>query len=555
MNTVSDDRRRTLDDVFDAFTMLAGGNFVTLHDVEGGLTRYSAAAADLFNLPGEYVPDGVSDIANYIHLEDRKRYLDAMGKIFARNSRTYDISCRVRTKTGDYMLFRFIGAVLRNMGGNPSLIGGMIVNEGMQENIDPVTILPNHYAFFKNLPELMKTSDTHIILLIGINRMNSINETLGYSHGNRVLQQISWVIQEVVKDRGTVYRKEGAKFAIVSSRMDEHEMTVVYRQIRQRLLTSIRMDENSYNLTINGGMISFRGFQHDPRTLQSCLAYAYRESKIKRHGSLVNFDGNARHGDKSVLQMLNTIRTDLINDCAGFYLEYQPVFSVGADKVVGVEALIRWKNDEYGVVFPNEFMPVLEEDIVFEEIGDWILLTALTDGKKLLERFPELKVGVNISPAQIGDEYFVDSLQQILRKTGFPARSLCLEFTKDCRLLDSSKLCDVVLVLRTLGIKIIIDDYGSGYDSLDFLKMFSADYVKFDRKFVQNLEESEKNRLVLRHLSELATVYDTHICVKGIETQAAADIVRDYAVQSVQGNLYSKPMSIDDVTRFIEGRL
>lgn len=537
--------------MFDAFTMLAGGNYVSLYDVEAKLTRYSAAAVDLFNLPGEYIPEGAYDWVDYVHPEDRKRYLDAMGGMFAKNSRTYDLSYRVRTKTGDYTLFRFTGAVLRNAEGNPSLIGGMIVNEGMQENIDPVTILPNHYAFFNNLPELMKTNDRHVILLIGINRMNTINETLGYSHGNRVLQQISWAIQEAVKENGTVYRKEGAKFAIVSSTLDEHEMTVIYRRIRQKLLTAIRVDDTRHNLTINGGMISFKGFQLDPRTLQSCLAYAYNESKIKKHGSLVNFDGNARRDDKSVLKMLDTIRTDLINDCTGFFLEYQPVLNADEKSPVGVEALVRWKNDEYGTVFPDDFMHIMEEDIVFEELGDWILRTALTDGKKLLEQFPDLKMGVNISPTQLGDEFFVESLQQILKRTGFPAKNLCLEFTKDCRLLDAAHLSDVVMALHTLDIKIIIDDYGSGYDSLDFLKMLSADYVKFDRKFVSHLEESEQDRLVLHHLSELATVYNTHICVKGIENQATADIVRNYAIRSVQGNWYSKPLGIAELADFL----
>lgn len=552
MDTINNNRRQIFDDMFDAFSMLAGGNYVSLYDMKLKLTRYSAASVEMFGLPGEYIPDGADDWSNYVHPEDRKRYQDAMAGMFAKQSRSYDLSYRVRTTKGDYILFRFIGAVLRDEDGNPSMIGGMTINEGMQEKVDPITVLPNHYAFFSDLPELMRTNEKNIVLLIGINRMTSINESLGYSHGNRVLQQVSWVIQETVKENGTVYRKEGAKFAIVSNKLDEHEMTVIYRKIRQKLLTSIRVDDTRHNLTINGGMISFQGFQLDPRTLQSCLTYAYNESKIKKHGSLVNFDGNTKRDDKTVIQMLNTLRTDLISDCTGFYLEYQPVLTSLENTPVGVEALIRWKHDDYGIVLPDEFMHIIEEDVAFEELGDWILRTALTDGKKLLEKFPDIKMGINISPTQLSDEYFVESLQQLLKRTGFPAKNLCLEFTKDCRMLDPAHICDVALALHTLDIKIIIDDYGSGFESLDFLKMLSADYVKFDRKFIQNLESSEQDRLVLQHLSELATVYNTNICVKGIENKATADIIKNYPIRSVQGNFFAVPQGIDEAIAFLK---
>ena len=549
MNTVNNNRKQVLDDMFDAFTMLAGGNYVSLYDVEGKLTRYTPAAVELLGLPGEYIPDGAYDWVDYVHPEDRKRYLDAMEEMFAKNTRTYDLSYRTRTKNGDYMLFRYIGAVIRTAEGNPSLIGGIMINEGIIENIDSVTILPNHYAFFNNLPEIMKKNTAHTILLLGINHMANINESLGYSHGNRVLQQVSWVIQEAVRDKGTVYRKEGAKFAIVSEVLSEADMTIVFRKIRQKLLSSIRVDEMRHNLTINGGMLSVKGFQMDPRTIQASLNYAYQESKTRKHGSLVNFDGTKNHEVTDSLQMLSVIRNDLIAECKGFYLEYQPVLSAQDEKPIGVEALLRWKNDTYGTVLPDDFLPILEKDVAFEELGDWILRTALADGTKLLEKDPNIVMGINISPTQLGDEYFIDSLQQILKRTGFPAKNLCLEFTKECRLLDTMHLGEVVLSLHALGIKIVLDDYGTGNDSLDFLKVLAADYIKFDRKFVQHLEESEQDRHALKHLTELAQVYGPNICVKGIETPETAAIIKSYPVRSVQGNLYSSPIALDDLLR------
>ena len=461
----------------------------------------------------------------------------------------------MRTKSGDYVQTRHVGAVLRNDGGRPSLIGGIIINEGVMENVDSVTILPNHYAFFNNLPELMRAGGKNVILLVGINKMDQINESLGYSHGNRVLQQVSWVIQEEVGGKGDVYRKEGAKFAVVSKELSEHEMTVVYRRIRQKLLTQIRVDDTRHTLTINGGLISFEGFGMDPRTLQSCLSYAYNESKTRKRGSLVNFDGNAKRGDRTALKMLDDIRRDLINEKRGFFVEFQPLLLSGKDSVSGFEALVRWKSDEWGVVHPDDFIHVLEDDIAFGELGDWIFENALAQGKRLLEIDPEIKIGINISPIQVRDEFFVDGLKQILRRTDFPAENLCLEFTRDCRLLDSSILCDTALALHSNGINISLDDYGTGYDSLDFLKILSADFVKFDRKFTQNLSESGEDRLALKHLTALASVYDTNVCIKGIEDAETEEIVREYPIRSVQGDFFSKPLPIDDAVEFLRGRI
>ena len=139
-------QRQKLDDVFDAFTLLVRGTIVSLMHVDGGYTRYSASAVDLFNLPGEYIPNGAMDWNDYVHPEDRKRYMDAMVALLEGRAQTYDLTYRVRTKTGEYGNFRVVGAVLRGDDGKPSLIGGAMFNEGLSNNTDPVTVLPNRNA-------------------------------------------------------------------------------------------------------------------------------------------------------------------------------------------------------------------------------------------------------------------------------------------------------------------------------------------------------------------------------------------------------------------------
>ena len=173
--------KQMLDDVFDAFTMLTDGGIVSLMHVAGGFTRYSANAVELLGLPGEYIPNGAYDWNDYLHPEDRKRYMDVMPPLIEGKTHTYDITYRVRLNTGDYTTFRALGAVLRDSDGNPSLIGGALINEGLTQNIDPVTILPNKNAYLRDLNNFINAGTQTISLDVGISRFSEITRVHGYT--------------------------------------------------------------------------------------------------------------------------------------------------------------------------------------------------------------------------------------------------------------------------------------------------------------------------------------------------------------------------------------
>ena len=540
-------KKQMLDDVFDAFQMISGGALISLMHVEGGVTRWSPGAVELFGLPGEYVPNGAMDWGDYVHPEDRRRYLDVMGPLVEGKRHSYDITYRVRTKSGDYYNFRNVGSVLRNERGLPSLIGGKLVNQGLTEDTDPITILPNKSAFYKALSDVMARDGRAVALLLGVSRLSRINETHGYSYGNRVLQETAWLIQETVGRRGTVYRMDAATFAVVSEELDRETMAAIYDTTRLKLQRGIRVEGNRHNLIANGAMISVGGVRSDPAAIYSCLASAYNESKRHRHGELVDFNGSVNYDVNESLEMVNVIRDCIVDGCKGFLLDYQPVVDTRTGRILGAEALVRWEGEPYGEVEPLEFLPILENDFVFEELGSWILRTAMQDGIKFLEKAPGFQLGVNISASQVEDEYFVDSVVELLRETGFPAANLSLEITKGCRLLDFDRLHSVAEALHKLGVRVGVDDFGTGFESIGFLKRFAADYIKFDRELVRDIETDSADRETMRHLAECAAARGTQVIAKGVETAGMRDILKDCRIVSAQGNLYSRPMSFDDL--------
>ena len=300
-------------------------------------------------------------------------------------------------------------------------------------------------------------------------------------------------------------------------------------------------------LIISGGMISTEDVKMNEQTIYSCLKYAYKESKEKQHGELVSFDEGGKDADLRSLEMIDTIRDCIVRDCEGFSLCYQPVLNSETEKPIGVEALLRWHSDEFGEIAPMEYVPVLERDFVFEELGYWILRQAMTDGVRFVEKNPDFIMGVNIASVQIEDEFFIQEVQEISEEIGFPLHNLCLELTKDCRQLKVKLLKDTVSALQKKGVRFIIDDFGSGVGSIDFLRELSSDYIKFDMKYIRDIETNEEDQQIISHMSELAKACGTNVCVKGIETEGIRNVVRQYAVRSVQGFYYAMPLRADEI--------
>ena len=191
------EHRKILDDLFNAYTMIGRGSYVSLYDVKGNLTRYSPAAVELFGLPGEYIPAGDFEWIKYVHPEDRFHYSRVMKALIKGELHGYDLTYRTQLKDGSYATLRYVGTVIGDADGNPELIGGVIINEGLTESTDPVTVLRNQYGFFRDLAAAVELKRTCVAMLCGINRMNQINEEHGYAFGNSVLQQTGWLLQEI----------------------------------------------------------------------------------------------------------------------------------------------------------------------------------------------------------------------------------------------------------------------------------------------------------------------------------------------------------------------
>ena len=541
------EHRKILDDLFDAFTLLGRGSYVSLYDVKGQMTRYSPAAVDLFGLSGEYIPAGAYNWSDYVHPEDRAYYERVMNALIENRAQGYDLTYRTRLKDGTYAILRYIGAVLRDEEGKPELIGGIMLNEGLTESTDPITILRNQYGFFRDLTAAIELKRKCVVLLLGINKMRNINEEHGYTFGNSVLQQTAWLLQEVVGQEGTIYRMEGAKFAFLTETLSPEEVAAKYDKIRRAVQAGLPVEHLRQVLSINGGMIHFDGSNVNERTIHACLTFAYNDSKFYHNGKLVSYNGSIGRNTHESLQLVDEVRDCILMDCKNFSLRYQPVFDVKTEKLTAIEALLCWRSDRFGDVPPSSYVPVLENDYLFEELGYWILRRAMEDGLKLLQRKPDLIINVNISPAQIVDDLLFEEIDKISKAVGFPLKNLCFELTQSCRLIEPDILRRIVHALKEKEILCLIDDFGSGVASIDFLRDLAPNFIKLEREYITQINKKPGNLQIVRHLSELASELGTKVCLKGVEDISIRNTIKNFPITNIQGNFYAEAVTLDEI--------
>lgn len=544
--------KRQLDSLFESYSLIADDTYVFLCDMNYDYSRWSKELVETFGLPSEYMYSAGRIWEEHIHPEDRRAYREGVDAVFSGKQSGHDMQYRVIRSDGDCDLITCRGIVITDGEGRPAYFGGAIRNHSQKAHIDNVTGLRNQYGFFDDLQTYIRNKTPIKIGMCGIQKLTEINEVYGYDAGNKVLQSLGRYLMDNVAGRGGTYRLDGSRFAVISKIQSEDEFADLYYVVRDHFREGVSIDDKNIILELSAGMIVLDDFNLDDHTAYSCLNYAYQRSKLNKHGELVRFNKALTGENRKRLEMFHSIRTSITQKEKGFFLLYQPVVDASTEKILGAEALLRWKSDEYGTVPPNEFIPLLENDPLFPELGEWIIKTAIKDTRKILSYEPDFTVNVNLSYSQLERPDFTDSVLHMIRLGGIAPEHLCLEITERCRLLDIELLRNAIVKLRSGGVKVALDDFGTGYSSVGLVKNLPFDTIKIDRCFVSEIEQDEKEKRLLNNFTDMAGTFGANVCVEGIETAGMRDIIRDYQVHSIQGYFYSKPVPLEELLEMIK---
>lgn len=540
--------------IFTAFSETSARRYIFVCNLDTNVSRWSPNAVDYFGLEGEYIYDFGSSWEALIHPDDVEIYRKDISAFFAGKKKNHYAEYRVCNAEGEYVFVTCRGIILKGENGESDLFAGTLINHGVADFVDPVTGLYNNYKFMQTKKELIRAKQHMHILMIGLNNFGDINYTYNFFFGNTILNQFSNKIRSLMNEDSTLYRMDGPKFAIICKDSSNEAIEELYANI-QEMSKHFTTDENiDIPLMISGGAIEINDFNVTEQSIYGCLSHAYADSKYKNHSELVFYDTSLQSTYREALNLLTALRQSIANDCEGFYLNFQPLINPSNNEIIGAEALLRYKDKDFGEVSPGKFIPLLEEDACFFDLGTWILKQALTEGKNFLKYNPNLVIDVNLSYTQISQARFRDVLVDVLDETQFPVKNLCLELTESCRDLDVTLLREEVMFYRSLGIKVAVDDFGTGTSCLALLRDIPVDCLKLDQSFVLNLPNNTIDQHIIDAFVQCANNLKINICLEGVENKFIRSLVEKYKVGMHQGFLYSRPVSISKYLELLRNK-
>ena len=423
---------------------------------------------------------------------------------------------------------------------------------------DALTGAPNRRALADRIVQQMAATETgepqpsFALLHLDLDRFKQINDTLGHSYGDRVLREIVERLRGAVGANDTLARLGGDEFALLvdGAQMFEAEATAL--RVQQLLAQPFSFDTLSFTVTASCGIALYPSDGGSPDELMASAERAMHW--VKESGRA----GFRFHVPRKEVDLLSRMRLDHAMRQAladgRFRLHYQPQVELGSDRVIGAEALIRWRDPQRGDISPAEFIPLAEESGFVVAIGEWVLREAVDQAACWLSRGLRMPVAVNVSALQFQQARFVDSVASALRDAALPPSMLELELTEGVLMRDTEEGLRRMQALAALGVTLSIDDFGTGYSSLAYLKRFPIQRVKIDRSFVQGLPGDASDVGIANAIVQMGRALGLQVIAEGVETEAQRDFLAQAGCHEFQGYLFAPPLRPEDFEQRVRPR-
>ncbi|MBT8441382.1 MAG: EAL domain-containing protein [Gammaproteobacteria bacterium] len=437
---------------------------------------------------------------------------------------------------------------------------------------DNLTGLPNRQHFSNRLRRAIrdarKNGQMLATLYIDLDRFKRINDTLGHRVGDALLKAVAKRLDHCVRTDDAVARVEhpdeyeprlarlgGDEFVVVIEEIDdEAQVDVVANRIRDSLLAPFKYEGHQFVVTPSIGIALY---PRDGKKIDDLLMHA----DMAMYEAKASGRNNYRFYSEA-MNLRSVERLDLENDLQNairdkaFQIHYQPKIDLRTSRIVGVEALLRWKHSERGWVSPAQFIPIAEETGLIVELGEWVVRQICAQicawDRKGID---DISVAVNVSSGQFCREELLESVLRIVWETGIRPQSLELEITESMLMRNVDETKAALYAFKDAGLRISVDDFGTGYSSLNYLKQFPLDSLKIDRSFVQDLHRDRDDAAICAAILAMAKELDLSVVAEGVEIEEQLDFLRRHNCDQVQGFLFSKPLAASEFERFYSAAL
>lgn len=535
------EKSQIFQEMISRISKLSQDSYLMVTDMQHNLTFVPESTAEFLGIPSGWCEDGYKIVLEKsVHPYDCPEYTEEMKKRLRGINLENDLYIRMG-KDKKYVMIRIITDMILEQGENRYFIV-LLRNQNVIPEIDPLTDLYGQVKFEKDIVDYIQQGRKVAVLEIEIDHMNDINILYGTNYSDRIQKVLAYRFIYMMDADKAVYRMGNSNYAFILRDASREEAAAFLEKIRARLEESVVLENNHFDLKIYASGIILDHYEGEISTVQSKLEYILGKMRSRRDHRLMFFNDLVQINGDVDLDLMKVIHQSVLNQCDGFYVEYQPVVHAQTGEIAGAEALVRWKKEPYGIVPPGMFIDWLESNPCMYDLGNFVLKQALTDAVEFRKLNPDFFINVNISAKQLERKSFCNVVVALLKETGFPADHLCLELTERCRSMPVSVMEEKLLYLKQHGVRLAMDDYGTGSASSSVLLQTPMDEIKIDMSFIRGITDNQTKQALVRSMVDFANKADLKSCLEGVEDENLQNYLRSFGATWFQGYYYSRPV-------------
>ncbi len=535
------EKSQIFQEMISRISKLSQDSYLMVTDMQHNLTFVPESTAEFLGIPSGWCEDGYKIVLEKsVHPYDCPEYTEEMKKRLRGINLENDLYIRMG-KNKKYVMTQIITDMILEQGKNRYFIV-LLRNQNVIPEIDPLTDLYGQVKFEKDIVDYIQQGRKVAVLEIEIDHMNDINILYGTNYSDRIQKVLAYRFIYMMDADKAVYRMGNSNYAFILRDASREEAAAFLEKIRARLEESVVLENNHFDLKIYASGIILDHYEGEISTVQSKLEYVLGKMRTRRDHKLMFFNDLVQINGDVDLDLMKIIHQSVLNQCDGFYVEYQPVVHAQTGEIAGAEALVRWKKEPYGIVPPGMFIDWLESNPCMYDLGNFVLKQALTDAVEFRKSNPDFFINVNMSAKQLERKTFCGVVMALLKETGFPAGQLCLELTERCRSMPVSVMEEKLLYLKQHGVRLAMDDYGTGSASSRVLLQTPMDEIKIDMSFIRGITDNQTKQALVRSMVDFANKADLKSCLEGVEDEKLQNYLRSFGATWFQGYYYSRPV-------------
>ena len=535
------EKSQIFQEMISRISKLSQDSYLMVTDMQHNLTFVPESTAEFLGIPSGWCEDGYKIVLEKsVHPYDCPEYTEEMKKRLRGINLENDLYIRMG-KDKKYVMTQIITDMILEQGKNRYFIV-LLRNQNVIPEIDPLTDLYGQVKFEKDIVDYIQQGRKVAVLEIEIDHMNDINILYGTNYSDRIQKVLAYRFIYMMDADKAVYRMGNSNYAFILRDASREEAAAFLEKIRARLEESVVLENNHFDLKIYASGIILDHYEGEISTVQSKLEYVLGKMRTRRDHKLMFFNDLVQINGDVDLDLMKIIHQSVLNQCDGFYVEYQPVVHAQTGEIAGAEALVRWTKEPYGIVPPGMFIDWLESNPCMYDLGNFVLKQALTDAVEFRKSNPDFFINVNMSAKQLERKTFCGVVMALLKETGFPAGQLCLELTERCRSMPVSVMEEKLLYLKQHGVRLAMDDYGTGSASSSVLLQTPMDEIKIDMSFIRGITDNQTKQALVRSMVDFANKADLKSCLEGVEDEKLQNYLRSFGATWFQGYYYSRPV-------------